>query len=122
MSGGEATPAVGPIVCLGESLVDLVCGQEVESLRDADEFHPHLGGALANVAVAIVRAGAPASLVSGAGDDPWGIWLRDALGAQGVDMEAFAIVEDAPTPVAFVTFLPGGEPQFQVYGEGIAAA
>jgi sugar/nucleoside kinase (ribokinase family) len=122
MSGAEAPPAGGPIVCLGESLVDLVCEGEVASLRDADEFRPHLGGALANVAVAIVRAGTPASLVSGAGDDPWGTWLRDALGGQGVDMAAFAIVDGGPTPVAFVTFLPGGEPQFQVYGEGIAAA
>ena len=122
MSGAAAPPAGGPIVCLGESLVDLVCEGEVASLRDADEFRPHLGGALANVAVAIARAGAPASLVSGAGDDPWGTWLRDALAGQGVDMAAFAIVDGGPTPVAFVTFLPGGEPQFQVYGEGIAAA
>jgi sugar/nucleoside kinase (ribokinase family) len=122
MSGAEAPRADGPVVCLGESLVDLVCEGEVASLRDAGEFRPHLGGALANVAVAIVRAGAPASLVSGAGDDPWGTWLREALTGQGVDMAPFAIVDGGPTPVAFVTFPFGGEPQFQVYGEGIAAA
>ena len=122
MRGGETPPAKGPVVCLGESLVDLVCEREVASLRDAGDFRPHLGGALANVAVACRRAGAPASLISGAGDDPWGGWLRDALGAEGIEMDAFALAAGAPTPVAFVTFLPGGEPEFQVYGEGIAAA
>jgi fructokinase len=122
MSARAEPPEGGPVVCVGESLVDLVCEREVESLRDADAFRPHLGGALANVAVACRRAGAGASLVSGAGDDPWGHWLRHALGAEGIGMEAFAIAPGAPTPVAFVTFRPGGEPQFHVYGEGIAAA
>lgn len=122
MTGGETPSAGDPVVCLGESLVDLVCEREVASLRDADEFRPHLGGALANVAVACRRAGAPVSLVSGAGDDPWGDWLRDSLAGQGIEMDAFALVAGGPTPVAFVTFLPGGEPEFQVYGEGIAPA
>jgi sugar/nucleoside kinase (ribokinase family) len=122
MSGGEMRGAVGPIVCLGEALVDLVCEREVESLRHADQFRPHLGGALANVAVAIERGGARASLVSGAGDDPWGDWLRDALRAEGIEMDSFVLASAAPTAVAFVTFRPGGEPEFQVYGEGIAAA
>jgi fructokinase len=121
MSGIETRVPDGPVVCLGESLVDLVCEREVESLRDADVFRPHPGGALANVAVACRRAGAGASLVSGAGGDPWGDWLRDALAAEGIEMDAFALAAGAPTPVAFVTFRPGGEPEFHVYGEGIAA-
>jgi fructokinase len=121
MSAGEARAGSGPVVCLGESLVDLVCEREVASLRDADGFRPHLGGALANVAVACRRAGAPARLVSGAGGDPWGEWLRDALDGEGIDMSGFALADGAPTAVAFVTFRPGGEPEFHVYGEGIAA-
>ena len=83
MSGAEAAAAQRPVVCLGESLVDLLCEREAASLRDADEFRPHLGGALANVAVACRRAGAGAVLVSGAGDDPWGDWLRDSLDRHG---------------------------------------
>jgi len=122
MKGGETPPADGAVVCLGESLVDLLCEREIDSLRDADEFRPHLGGALANVAVACRRAGAATSLVSGAGDDPWGDWLRDSLGGEGIEMGAFALVDGGPTPVAFVTLRPGGEPEFHVYGEGIAAA
>jgi sugar/nucleoside kinase (ribokinase family) len=110
------------VVCFGETLIDLVCERELTSLREADCFRPHLGGALANVAVACRRAGAPAALVSGAGEDDWGRWLRDALEGEGVEMRWFALVAGAPTPLALVTFGPGGEPAFEVYGEGIARA
>jgi sugar/nucleoside kinase (ribokinase family) len=110
------------VVCLGETLVDLVCEREIASLDEADAFRPHAGGALANVAVACRRAGAAAAMASGAGDDPWGRWLLDGLKAEGVDLTWFTLVPAAPTPIAIVTFAPGGEPAFQVYGEGIGAA
>jgi sugar/nucleoside kinase (ribokinase family) len=116
-AGGSAA-----VVCFGEAIIDLVCERELTSLHEADCFRPHLGGALANVAVACRRAGAPAALLSGAGDDEWGRWLRDALEGEGVEMGRFALVAGAPTPLALVTFEPGGEPAFMVYGEGIARA
>jgi sugar/nucleoside kinase (ribokinase family) len=111
-----------PILCFGEAIVDLVCEREVSSPAEADSFRPHFGGALANVAVACRRAGASAALAGGAGDDPWGRWLRDGLEAEGVDLRWFTLVPGVQTPVAFVTFEPGGEPGFQVYGEGIPPA
>jgi sugar/nucleoside kinase (ribokinase family) len=110
------------VVCFGEAIIDLICERELISLREADCFRPHLGGALANVAVACRRAGAPAALLSGAGDDEWGRWLRDALEGEGVEMGRFALVAGAPTPLALVTFEPGGEPGFLIHGEGIARA
>ena len=111
-----------PVVCLGEAIVDLVCERKVTSLADADSFRPHHGGALANVAVACRRAGAEAALASGAGDDPWGRWLRGGLHSEGVDLRWFTLVTAAPTAMAVVTFGLDGEPGFLVYGEGIAAA
>lgn len=102
--------------------MDLICERKVSSLAEADSFRPHHGGALANVAVACRRGGAGATLASGAGDDPWGRWLRDGLDSEGVDLTWFSLVPGAPTPVAIVTLDPGGEPQFAVYGEGIRAA
>jgi sugar/nucleoside kinase (ribokinase family) len=110
-----------PILCFGEAIVDLICEREGVSLAEAESFRPHFGGALANVAVACRRAEAPAALAGGAGDDPWGRWLREGLEAEGVDLRWFSLVPGAPTAVAFVTF-ERGEPRFQVYGEGIAAA
>ncbi|MGI9020911.1 MAG: carbohydrate kinase family protein [Solirubrobacterales bacterium] len=114
-------PAQKPILCLGEAIVDLVCDHEAATLGDATAFSPHFGGALANVAVSARRHGAPAALAGGVGDDEWGQWLRRRLEAEGVGLRWFSLVAGLQTPVAFVTFGPGREPAFSVYGDGISA-
>jgi fructokinase len=110
------------ILCLGEAIVDLVCERELAEPGEADQFVPHAGGALANVAVAARRAGAEAALLGGIGDDAWGSWLRERLWHEGVDVRWLATIEDVPTPVAFVTFDWEREPSFAIYGEGIGQA
>ena len=110
------------IVCLGEAIVDLVCERELAEPGEADEFVPHPGGALANVAVAVRRAGGEAALLGGVGEDAWGIWLREKLWQERVDVRWLADVEGLMTPVAFVTFDWEREPSFAVYGEGISEA
>ena len=107
------------ILCLGEAIVDLICEQRLGDPSEADEFRPHPGGALANVAVAGARAGGDTALLSGLGDDPWGRWVRARLADEGVATDWLATVEGRPTPLAVVTFDRHGEPAFQVYGEGI---
>src|SRR3954447_7444695 len=110
------------VLCLGEALVDLVCERPVASLSEADSFVPHAGGAMANVAVTAARFGAAVALAGGAGDDAFGVWLRDRLAGEGVGLEWFTLVSDAPTPVAFVAVDGSGEPSFLIYGAGIHAA
>lgn len=110
------------VLCLGETLVDLVCEQPVARLADAPSFVPHFGGAMANVAVTAARHGARVELAGGAGQDTWGAWLRERLEAERVGLEFFALVEGAPTAVAFVTVDRAGEPDFLIYGAGIHAA
>jgi fructokinase len=109
------------VLCFGETIVDLVCEKRTSTIEDADAFRPHFGGAMANVAVAARRAGAPVALAGGAGDDPWGRWLRARLEREGVELSWFTLVDGLRTPVAFVTFDREAEPRFQVYGEGIEA-
>jgi sugar/nucleoside kinase (ribokinase family) len=108
------------IVCLGEAIVDLVCERELAEPGEADQFVPHPGGALANVAVAARRAGAESALMGGIGDDAWGSWLREKLWQERVDVRWLETTEDVATPVAFVTFNWAREPSFAIYGEGIA--
>ncbi|MGN6871878.1 MAG: carbohydrate kinase family protein, partial [Solirubrobacteraceae bacterium] len=72
------------------------------------------------VAVTAARHGARVALASGVGEDPWGRWLRARLRREQVDLSLFALVPDAPTPVAIVAVAPGGEPSYQIYGESIA--
>ena len=110
-----------PTLCLGEALVDLVCERPVASLAEADSFVPHFGGATANVAVTAARTGAEVALAGGAGEDPWGQWLRACLEREGVELDWFVLVAGCATPVAFVTSDRAGEPSFSVYAEGIAA-
>ncbi|HKG34862.1 MAG TPA: carbohydrate kinase [Solirubrobacterales bacterium] len=109
-----------PSLCLGEALVDLIAEERLDRPADARAFAVYPGGALANVAVAIRRAGAPAALLGGVGDDPWGSWLRERIGDEDVDTGWVASVEGLPTPLALATFGRDGEPVFQIYGDSIS--
>jgi fructokinase len=108
-----------PALCLGEAIVDLICERRVRGWDEADAFVPHFGGAVANVAVAAARLGADVALAGGAGDDPWGHWLRDRLTRERVGLRWFRLVPGLATPVAFVAVDREGEPSYQIYGDGI---
>jgi fructokinase len=112
----------GPVVCLGEAIVDLICERRLAPGEPVDRLVPHPGGALANVAVAIARSGGRAAMAGGVGDDEWGAWLRDGLAREGVGTDSVVAVEGVETPVAIARFDSDGEPHFQVYGQGIGPA
>ena len=101
--------------------MDLICRRPVRSLAEADAFVPSPGGVTANVAAAAAQHGASVALAGGAGDDPWGAWLRDRLAAAGVDLRWFGLAAGQATAVAFVTLDGRGEPAWQLYGDGVAA-
>jgi len=106
------------IVCLGEALVDLIGdppGPEPE------RFSVYFGGAMANVAVAAARSGAPAALAGGVGDDAFGRLLRRHLEAEGVDLLHLGTLPAGATPFAFVRVADSGDPSFEVHGAGIEA-
>lgn len=107
-------------MCLGEVLVDFICERSLEEMTDGGAFVPHFGGSVANIAVTAARHRARVALASGAGEDPWGRWLRDRLRREQVDLSLFELVPDVLTPVAIVAVGPGGEPSYQIYGESIA--
>ncbi len=109
------------ILLLGDALVDLVCEHPVAGFGQAGSFVPHPGGSVANVAAVAARLGADVELAGGAGDDPWGAWLRDSLAGDGVGLEWFGLRAGVQTPVAFVTVDAGGERDFLVYGQDTAA-
>lgn len=107
-------------MCLGEALVDFICEHPLDDIALGDAFVPHFGGSVANVAMIAARRGAHIDLASGAGDDPWGRWLRDRLEREGVGVSLFDLAPGAPTPVALVAVNATGEPSYQIYGEAIA--
>ncbi len=108
------------VICVGEALVDFVSERPGAALTQAQSFAPRFGGSQANVAVGANRFGAHSTLLGGAGDDPWGRWLRDRLVAEGVDVSGFALLKGVDTPHAFVAVGPDSEPDFTFFGDGEA--
>src|SRR4051812_50146455 len=106
---------------MGDALLALVCEPPAAALADGAASARHPGGATANAAVIAARLGAEVALAGGAGDDPWGRWLRDNLAAEGVGTEWFELVEGAPTPIALVTVDGAGEPSYLVHGRVVPA-
>lgn len=116
------THGSAPLVCLGEALVDLICPDPITGDAGAARFEVRFGGALSNVALAARRAGAEVALAGGAGDDPWGRFLRERLAAEGIDLRFQAELADVPTAFAFATLDEQLEPSFDIHGAGIDAA
>jgi fructokinase len=111
-----------PALCVGESLVDLICERPVASFDEADAFVPHPGGAPANVAVVAAREGAQVALAGGVGDDPWGRWLERRLREEGVDLRFWRRQPGVETAIAFAVLDAQAVPEFLIYGDGIRAA
>jgi fructokinase len=118
----EASTRRARVLCLGDARVDLVCERWVSDVSQADGFVPRLGGAAAAVAVTAARLGAPVAFAGGAGDDPWGRWLRDRLSQAGVDVGCFGLAKGIQTMLALVAVAPGGRPRCTLYGDGSSAA
>ncbi|MDI3338929.1 MAG: carbohydrate kinase [Sphaerobacter sp.] len=104
-----------PVLCLGEILIDLI-GQPAGPADAVEAFIPRVGGAPANVAVALARLGIPAAFLGAVADgDPFAPVLTARLAAEGVDTRWVVAVPDGQTRVAIVTG-PAGRRDFAFYG------
>ena len=112
----------GPVLFLGETLVDLICERPLESWSEADSFVPHCGGAPTNAAIVSARCGVQVALAGGVGDDHWGRWLEDRLRAERIDLSWWKRLPGVQTGVAFDVIDPLGVPDFLIYGQGIEPA
>jgi fructokinase len=121
MTAESGSRRTAPTLLLGEAVIDLIAEQHVSELSEAAAFAPHIGGAVANVAVVASRAGAHVSFAGGVGDDAWGRWLRERLNRERVDLSWFGLVPGVQTPVAVVAVGADGEAHYQIYGDSIAA-
>lgn len=73
------------------------------------------GGAPANVAVGLQRLGVESRFVGQVGDDPFGLWLRDVVGNEGVDVSHLAVSSQARTTIAFVATRRDGKKDICFY-------
>ncbi len=79
----------GPVVCFGEVLLRFATSAG-RMIADAASLDLVIGGAEANVAVALTGMGHPARFVGMVPDNPLGAKARGALAGAGVDVRHFA--------------------------------
>jgi 5-dehydro-2-deoxygluconokinase len=94
------------VLTMGRIGVDLYPQQIGESLRTVQTFAKFLGGSAANVTVAAARYGRRAAIVTHTGDDPFGLFVHDALRGFRVDDRFVTPVPHLPTPVTFCEIFP----------------
>jgi len=94
------------LVTMGRIGVDLYPLQTGVGLEDVTSFGKYLGGSAANVAVAAARYGRSAAVITKTGDDPFGRFLRRALGEYRVADRFVGVAEHLPTPVTFCEVFP----------------
>ena len=94
------------VLAVGRSGVDVYPLQIGVGLEDVESFGKFLGGSAANVAVAAARLGNRTALISGAGDDPFGRFVRAELARLGVDNRFVTTHGEFPTPVTFCEIFP----------------
>lgn len=94
------------VLTIGRSGVDLYPLQIGVGLEDVTSFGKFLGGSPTNVAVAAARHGHPAAVLTGVGDDPFGVYVRRQLRELGVD-DSFVVVDPRlHTPITFCEIHP----------------
>ena len=107
-------------VVIGRVGMDFYADPPGTRLQSAKHFLPHIGGSSANIAVALVRQGASASLVTSVSDDAVGGFCLESLDGYGVDHRYVRVVGgEARTSLAVVDVC-GGDTQSVIYRNGAA--
>ena len=91
------------LLAVGETLVDFISYERVQSLRTAAQFTRYLGGQPANVAVYVAKLSGRSAILSKIGGDYFGEFLEDQLLHHGVSTEALRRTNSLPTTGVFVT-------------------
>ena len=94
------------LITMGRVGVDLYPEQIGVSLAEVRTFAKSLGGTATNVAVAAVRLGRRAAVITKVGDDGFGTYVRGALRGFGVDDRFVGTHPTLRTPVVFCEIHP----------------
>lgn len=117
-----APDQLGPTICAGEILVEIVATTVGEGFREAQPLTgPYPSGAPAIFIDQCGRFGGSAAMIGAVGDDDFGLVNTDRLKRDGVDVSAVSLDPDYPTGSAFVRYRADGSRDF-VYNIGTSAA
>jgi 5-dehydro-2-deoxygluconokinase len=114
------SPSPFDLITMGRVGVDLYPEQLDTPLEDVATFAKSLGGSSTNVAVAAARLGARAAVITKVGDDPFGPYVRRALGEFGVDARWVGTDPTLRTPIVFCEIHPPDDFPLLFYREPTA--
>ncbi|HMO56680.1 MAG TPA: sugar kinase [Roseiflexaceae bacterium] len=109
------------VVTIGECMGGFFPPDPV-TLDDTNKLLFDVGGAEANISIALCRLGVSARFISRVGDDPFGRRIRQVLEQEGVDTSALATDLEAPTGIFFREWLPDFARRVYYYRKGSAAS
>lgn len=102
------------VVALGELLIDFTPSGKTNAGNTLYEQNP--GGAPANVAAAVSKLGGKSAFIGKVGEDKFGIFLKDILLKNGIDIRGLRVAADkAATTLAFVHIDDRGDRSFSFY-------
>lgn len=108
-----APDTLGPTVCVGEILVEVVATTTGEGFLEPQELvGPYPSGAPAIFIDQCARIGGSAAMVGAVGDDDFGRLNVERLRRDGADVSAIAVDPELPTGTAFVRYRPDGARDF----------
>src|SRR5689334_17269422 len=94
----------GPeVICIGEALVDFLPEEMGQKVRDVERWRRCTGGSPANVAVGLARLGARSAMLGVIGEDEFGIYLRQSLSSEGVDVSHLRQTGEGKTGLVFIS-------------------
>jgi 5-dehydro-2-deoxygluconokinase len=94
------------VITMGRVGVDLYPLRTGCRLAEVDRFGRYLGGSATNVAVAAARHNRRAAVITRTGEDPFGVFIHQALRGYGVDDRYVSAVPGLPTPITFCEMFP----------------
>ncbi|AHF82386.1 sugar kinase [Rhizobium leguminosarum bv. trifolii WSM1689] len=122
MTSVLAPDPLGPTVCVGEILVEIVATTVGDGFLEAQPLvGPFASGAPAIFISQCGRLGGKAAMVGAVGDDDFGRVNTDRLKRDGVGVSTISIDPDYPTGSAFVRYRKDGSRDF-VYNIATSAA
>jgi tagatose kinase len=103
----------GSIVAMGEILVEIMATERGQSFRRPGTLiGPYASGAPAIFIDQVAKLGSRCAMIGCVGDDDFGVLNVERLRGDGVDVSGIAVLKDATTGSAFVTYREGGDRDF----------